>query len=271
MALIYPSRSPSSSRKPIFWGCILGTIPESGRRLAAVSCPPILLFLALLFLNATRCGFPPSDFCFQLSVFQLFASWPVEQRALGLLLAGRDFDQAPNEMRSAIRAFVNSAKTLRVRYSFSTGFHCSSANRLHKSDPNLGFHCVNRIFAGLARRGDPFSQPSGSSAFLADALAGLIRTERSGPDVSCPAPSGSVFLVNRSITTRVGFGKRVRSPALRPSRHRRDQKTFSAGPRSFNSKELWFPGSISASGVQPVSDSRYGRITCKAYLSCDKE
>ena len=95
---------------------------------------------------------------------------------------------------SAIRAFVNSAKTLRVRYSFSTGFHCSSANRLHKSDPNLGFHCVNRIFAGLARRGDPFSQPSGSSAFLADASGGLIRTERSGPDVSCPAPSGSVFL-----------------------------------------------------------------------------
>jgi hypothetical protein len=32
--------------------------------------------------------------------FQLFASWPVEQRALGLLLAGRDFDQAPNELGS---------------------------------------------------------------------------------------------------------------------------------------------------------------------------
>ena len=39
-----------------------------------------------------RSGFPPLDFCFQLSVFQLFASWPVEQRALGLLLARRDFD-----------------------------------------------------------------------------------------------------------------------------------------------------------------------------------
>jgi len=50
---------------------------------------------------------------------------------------------------------------------------------------------LNRIFVGWAQRGDPFSQPSGSSAFLADALAGLIRTERSGPDVSCPAPSGS--------------------------------------------------------------------------------
>jgi hypothetical protein len=54
-----------------------------------------------------------------------------------------------------IRALVNSAKTLRVRYSFSTGFYHSSANRLYKSDPNLGFHCVNRIFAGLAWLGDP--------------------------------------------------------------------------------------------------------------------
>ena len=70
-----------------------------------------------------------------------------------------------------------------------------------------------------------------------------LNFEPKGADgiVSCPAPSGSVFLVNRSITTRARFGKRVRSPALRPSRHRRDQKTFSAGPRSFNSKELWFP------------------------------
>jgi hypothetical protein len=31
-------------------------------------------------------------------MFQLFASWPVEQRALGLLLAGCDFDQAQNQM-----------------------------------------------------------------------------------------------------------------------------------------------------------------------------
>jgi hypothetical protein len=45
--------------------------------------------------------FPLSDFSFQLSVFQLFASWPVEQRALGLLLAGGGFDRPPNEMGSA--------------------------------------------------------------------------------------------------------------------------------------------------------------------------
>ena len=62
----------------------------------------------------------------------------------------------------------------------------------------------------------------------------------------------------------------ARSPARRPSRHRRDQKTFSAGPRSFNSKELWFPGSVTASGVQPVADSRHGRIACKVSLSCTK-
>jgi len=35
-----------------------------------------------------------------------------------------------------------------------------------------------------------------------------FRTERSGPDHSWPTPSGSVFLVNRSITTRARFGKR---------------------------------------------------------------
>jgi len=82
------------------------------------------------------------------------------------------------------------------------------------------------------------------------------------------APSGSVFLVNRSLTTRAGFVNRARSPALRPSRQGRDQKTFSAGPRSFNSKELWFPESRTASGVQPVCDSRHGRIACKVSLSC---
>ncbi len=45
--------------------------------------------------------FLPGDFSFQpfsVSAFQLFASWPVEQRVLGLLLSGGDFDQAVNEM-----------------------------------------------------------------------------------------------------------------------------------------------------------------------------
>jgi len=79
-----------------------------------------------------------------------------------------------------------------------------------------------------------------------------------------PAPSGSVFLGKPTLSTSLAFGKRLSAPALRPSRHRRDQKTFSAGPRSFNAKELWFPGSIAASRVQPIADSRHGRIACKA-------
>jgi hypothetical protein len=81
-----------------------------------------------------------------------------------------------------------------------------------------------------------------------------------------PAPSGSGFWVNRSITTRASLGKRARAPALRPSRHRRAQKTFSAGPCSF--RELWFPESIAACRVQPVFDSRHGRIACKVSFSC---
>ncbi len=41
-----------------------------------------------------------------------------------------------------------------------------------------------------------------------------------------------------------GAGSGQRSPSiLHPSRHRRDQKTFSAGPRSFTGQEFWFPES----------------------------
>ena len=81
-------------------------------------------------------------------------------------------------------------------------------------------------------------------------------------------PPARFFLVSRCLTTRVGFGKRVRSPTRRPSRRRRDQKTFSAGPRSFTSGELWFSASIAAARGQPFADSRHGRIVCKVSLSC---
>ena len=81
-------------------------------------------------------------------------------------------------------------------------------------------------------------------------------------------PSGSVFLGNRSIIPRVDLVKRVRAPTPHPSRQRRDQKTFSAGPRSFNAQELWFFANLAAFEVQPVVDSRHGRITCKMSLSC---
>jgi hypothetical protein len=99
-----------------------------------------------------------------------------------------------------------------------------------------------------------------------------IRTERSGPDVSCPAPSGSVFLGHQSFSLRLPVWQAALPLAWRPSRHRRDQKTFSAGPRSFSTKEFWFPGSISAPQAQPVVDSRHGRITCEtAFLPLSKE
>jgi hypothetical protein len=46
---------------------------------------------------------------FQFSAFQRFASFhlqPVEQRALGLLLAGSEFDQAPDTVGSAMKPQV---------------------------------------------------------------------------------------------------------------------------------------------------------------------
>ena len=49
----------------------------------------IFLFLAPFFLNSPGFSLPLSGFS-----FHLFASWPVGQRALGLLLAGGDFDRA---------------------------------------------------------------------------------------------------------------------------------------------------------------------------------
>jgi hypothetical protein len=58
----------------------------------------IFLFLPPLFLNASGVRFTPPVSAFSVSAFQLFASWPVEQRALGLLLAGGKFVQAPEEM-----------------------------------------------------------------------------------------------------------------------------------------------------------------------------
>src|SRR4051794_16398976 len=119
---------------------------------------------------------------------------------------------------------------------------------------------------------DPFSQPSGSSAGRGDDQEVAQTFEPKGADRTSPAraPSGSVLLVNPSFTTRARFGKRVRSPTLRPSHQRWDQKTFSAGPRSFSARELWFPSSVAAAEVQPVCDSRHGRIACKASLSCTR-
>jgi hypothetical protein len=93
-------------------GALTGKAESRNRKAegTAVSCPPQLpvpcalishfsfqlsRFQHLSLLSALR---------FQLSAFQLFASWPVEQYALGPLLAGCDFDQAPNEIGSNLRS-----------------------------------------------------------------------------------------------------------------------------------------------------------------------
>src|ERR1039457_5251361 len=52
-------------------------------------------------------AFRPPVSAFSLSAFQLFTSWPVEQRALGLLLAGCDFNQAPKEIGSNSRSALS--------------------------------------------------------------------------------------------------------------------------------------------------------------------
>jgi hypothetical protein len=59
---------------------------------------PIFLCLAPWCSSS---GSPPSDFGFQLFSVSAFCFVPVEQRALGLLLAGGDFDEAPNGMGKA--------------------------------------------------------------------------------------------------------------------------------------------------------------------------
>jgi hypothetical protein len=83
------------------------------QRSAAPSCPPHLPVPCALISHFSLSAFPISAFVpafrppvsgFRLSAFQLFASWPVEQRALDLLLAGDDFDQAPNEIGSSRRS-----------------------------------------------------------------------------------------------------------------------------------------------------------------------
>jgi hypothetical protein len=110
------------------------------------------------------------------------------------------------------------------------------------ANPNLRFRFAIGIFAGLgpARR-------SVQSAIWFWRFCGLAaplpnssnRKEWAAAIRSCSFRPG--FLGQFLFTTRAAPGKRARPPASRPSRHRRDQKTFSAGPRSFSFKELWFP------------------------------
>jgi hypothetical protein len=121
----------------------------------AMSAPGRAAFGANMTLSWTPSWFLLSGVRFQVSAFQLFASYPgvrsesghgeklvaglcytvfhsqpVEQRALILLLAGRDSDQRPEEMGNAVR---NGVKTVGRRF-----FVCDGANLW--SDP-----CFRRL------------------------------------------------------------------------------------------------------------------------------
>ena len=97
-----------------------------------------------------------------------------------------------------------------------------------------------------------------------------FRTERSGPGLlRVPTPSGSVFLVTGLLHLRPRSWQAAVALASRPiPAYSGIQKTFSAGPCSFSTRELWFPGSAwGAPGVQPLLDSRHGRIAWKTLSS----
>jgi hypothetical protein len=106
------------------------------------------------------------------------------------------------------------------------------------TDLSLGLRRLNRTLVGPAHRGDPSSQPYSSSPFWADALAGL-NFEPEGADRIAPAlaPSGSVFLVNRAITTRVGLANARVHRACRP-RCRVSQAAHRQGRRGLARRPL---------------------------------
>ena len=133
---------------------------------------------------------------------------------------------------SAIRALIK--RNNRRPSDFLKPAFAAALKTVFWADTLLRSRRVNRPPSTRARRGALFSQPSGSSA-------------------SWPGTGSTRWP--------------PRSSGLRPSRHRRDQKTFSAATRSLKAKELWFPRSIAASRVQPVSDSRRGRIARKVSSS----
>ena len=138
------------------------------------------------------------------------------------------------------------------------------------ADPNLRFRRLNRNTGrACARRGDPFSQPSGSSAFWADVLADP-HFEPKGADRTSPAllpPArffwSTILLPHALVLASACVHQLCAHPATGGTR-----KLSVPGRVHSDAKELWFPGSIAASGVQPVCDSRHGRIACKVSLSC---
>ena len=88
-----------------------------------------------------------------------------------------------------------------------------------------------------------------------------LRTEESQAS-RLQAPSGP-FLVGTFRYSRSRPKSKPPPGSGAQSRSSRIQKTFSAGPRSFNLGELWFPGRQACSRGQPLADSQHGRIDCK--------
>ena len=180
-------------------------------------------------------------------------------------------DLAAPQVRGQPLGRKSSGKNAAVRLNKNRPFSRNPRNTV-QFDPILCFRWLNRIFVGTA--------PEGIRSVSHPVLARDLRmisephstfepkeARRIAPGL---APSGPFFLVNVPLTGTPSLAQVYSdSPAKRPARPRRAQKTFSAGPRSLNIKELWFPENSSAAlGVQPVFDSRHGRITCKVLRSC---
>jgi hypothetical protein len=110
------------------------------------------------------------------------------------------------------------------------------------SDPNLRFRPLESERCAAIIRGGTIRSVSHLVLALDEPMSGSTTFEPKGADRMAPAlaPSGSVFFGQSFFdhTTLVLSSARVH-PLLRPSRQRRDQKTFSAGPCSFRTKELW--------------------------------
>ena len=172
---------------------------------------------------------------------------------------------------SAIRALRKGQKAFLSNFLSLKSVLTATLARVLPADPFTEFSSLSNRIPRDSREGDPFSQPSGSSAGCADACLINFRTERSGLNDSSLGSFRSGFLGRSSLNQARSFSQADScSPHRAHPAARRDQKTFSAAPRSFRLKRtLGLREQIhSALAVQPFFDSRLGRITFKALPGC---